>query len=305
MPQDLADHQDEERDREEAEGVRLAYVAATRARDLLVVPAVGDCPYAEGWINPLNQAIYPALAVRRTADAPPGLGGVTFGLDSVVERPENDPARSDTVSPGLHQIGDGRAVPRSSGGIRRVCLLACEQRFGLRRDDLIARDVPADVVEEKLRGYRDWQQWRDSALEAGAQPSVQVKTAGEWARSGQWLPGIDELPPVDELSVARDLPTPSGRRFGSLVHAVLANAVLGDGGESVEALAQVQARLLGAPAEEAAAAAGIARGVLTHPILREAARAAERGACRREMPVTFSCPDGTVIEGGRGPRVRR
>src|SRR4029079_10819355 len=26
-------------------------------------------------------------------------------------------------------------------------------------------------------------------------------------------------------------------------------------------------------------------------------RAAERGACRREMPVTFSCPDGTVIEG--------
>ncbi len=172
-----------------------------------------------------------------------------------------------------------------------------EQRFGLRRDDLIARDVPAGVVEEKLREYRDWQQWRDSALEAGAQPSVQVKTAGEWARSGQWLPGVDELPPVDELSVARDLLTPSGRRFGSLVHAVLANAVLGDGGESVEALAQVQARLLGAPAEEADAAAGIARGVLTHPILQEAARAAARGACRREMPVTFSCPDGTVIEG--------
>src|SRR5207302_1309116 len=28
--------------RDEAEGVRVAYVAATRARDLLVVPAVGD-----------------------------------------------------------------------------------------------------------------------------------------------------------------------------------------------------------------------------------------------------------------------
>jgi ATP-dependent exoDNAse (exonuclease V) beta subunit len=296
VPQDLADHQDEERDREEAEGVRLAYVAATRARDLLVVPAVGDGPYVEGWINPLNQAIYPALAVRRTPGAPPGLGGVTFGLDSVVERPENDPARSDTVCPGLHQIGEDASCHVVWWD--PSCLsLGVEQRFGLRRDDLIARDVPAEVVEEKLRGYREWQQWRDSALEAGAQPSVQVKTAGEWARSGQWLPGIDELPPVDELSVARDLLTPSGRRFGSLVHAVLANAVLGDGGESVEALAQVQARLLGAPADEAAAAAGIARGVLTHPILREAARAAERGACRREMPVTFSCPDGTVIEG--------
>ena len=33
--------------REEAEGVRLAYVAATRARDLLVVPAVGDEPVRE------------------------------------------------------------------------------------------------------------------------------------------------------------------------------------------------------------------------------------------------------------------
>ncbi len=112
VPQDLADHQDEERDREEAEGVRLAYVAATRARDLLVVPAVGDGPYAEGWINPLNQAIYPALAVRRTPDAPPGVGGVTFGLDSVVERPENDPARSDTVCPGLTSDRRGHAVRR-------------------------------------------------------------------------------------------------------------------------------------------------------------------------------------------------
>jgi ATP-dependent exoDNAse (exonuclease V) beta subunit len=295
VPQDLIDHQDDERDREEAEGVRLAYVAATRARDLLVVPAVGDCPYEEGWINPLNQAIYPALAERRTAGAAPGLGSVTFGLDSVVERPEGDPARSDTVCPGLHRIGDDPACDVVWWDPSSLAL-DVEQRFGLRRDDLIARDVASDIVDDKLRAYREWQQWRDAALEAGAQPSVQVKTAGEWARSGQWLPGIEELPPVDELAVERDLLTPSGRRFGSLVHAVLANAVLDDGG-GVEALARVQARLLGAPAEEAAAAAGISKGVLTHPILREAAKAAGRGACRREMPVTFSCPDGSVIEG--------
>ena len=31
--------------RDAAEGVRVAYVAATRARDLLVVPAVGDEPF--------------------------------------------------------------------------------------------------------------------------------------------------------------------------------------------------------------------------------------------------------------------
>src|SRR4030095_8457739 len=41
-PHDLVQHEPEELQREDAEGVRVAYVAATRARDLLVVPAVGD-----------------------------------------------------------------------------------------------------------------------------------------------------------------------------------------------------------------------------------------------------------------------
>ena len=41
-PADLLDHEAVEIAREAAEGVRLAYVAATRARDVLVVPAIGD-----------------------------------------------------------------------------------------------------------------------------------------------------------------------------------------------------------------------------------------------------------------------
>ena len=41
-PADLLEHEDEELLRDEAEGTRVAYVAATRARDLLVIPAVGD-----------------------------------------------------------------------------------------------------------------------------------------------------------------------------------------------------------------------------------------------------------------------
>src|SRR5919205_4573742 len=52
-PHDLADHEVEERGREEAEGVRVAYVAATRARDLLVIPGVGDQPLEGGWLSPL------------------------------------------------------------------------------------------------------------------------------------------------------------------------------------------------------------------------------------------------------------
>ena len=64
-PKDLNDHKALEIAREQKEGERVAYVAATRARDLLVVPAVGDEPYTEGWVSPLNAAIYPAESERR------------------------------------------------------------------------------------------------------------------------------------------------------------------------------------------------------------------------------------------------
>jgi len=65
-PWELLDHQEQESARDEAEGVRVAYVAATRARDLLVIPAVGDAA-SDGWLSPLNKAIYPPRSGFRTA----------------------------------------------------------------------------------------------------------------------------------------------------------------------------------------------------------------------------------------------
>ena len=59
-PAELRQHAPIEVARDEAEGVRVAYVAATRARDLLVVCAVGDRPCDSGWVSPLNAALYPA-----------------------------------------------------------------------------------------------------------------------------------------------------------------------------------------------------------------------------------------------------
>ena len=58
-PLDLQQQNEREAKRDEAEGIRLAYVAATRAQDLLVVPAVGEGPYDKGWVRPLNRALYP------------------------------------------------------------------------------------------------------------------------------------------------------------------------------------------------------------------------------------------------------
>ncbi len=122
-PLDLLDHQQEEVGRDREEGVRLAYVAATRARDLLVVPAVGDAPHVDdwtgadgesgggprhplrgGWASPLYAAIHPPLPSRRHPRTAPGCP--RFGRDSVLERPGGDPAGDDNVAPGRHRFRD-------------------------------------------------------------------------------------------------------------------------------------------------------------------------------------------------------
>ena len=69
-PIELAVAEDAEIAREEAEGVRVAYVAATRARDLLVVPGIGDAEWDGGWMSPLNAAIYPPRDRRRPRPLP-------------------------------------------------------------------------------------------------------------------------------------------------------------------------------------------------------------------------------------------
>src|SRR5690606_5491825 len=69
----------------QAEIVRVTYVAATRARDLLIVPACGDAPFEGGWLAVLNRAIYPAESEWRKGDgrAP---GCPVLGDESVVSR---------------------------------------------------------------------------------------------------------------------------------------------------------------------------------------------------------------------------
>ena len=77
-PQALLDHMEEENDAERDEAIRLAYVAATRARDLLVVSAVGDISFTKkpefydaSWLSPLYPALYPSEDRWRTAAVSP------------------------------------------------------------------------------------------------------------------------------------------------------------------------------------------------------------------------------------------
>ena len=157
VPRDLLDRQAEEHGRDLAEGVRLAYVAATRARDLLVVPAVGDEPYEGGWVSPLNRAVYPPPAQRRT----PAVGARDVRRSSRTRCWSGRTAasrRRSTVSPGLHRIGDGDAAHDVVWWDPAALHLDVAAPFGLRREELIAKDVPPQVIEEgcplRQRGTR-------------------------------------------------------------------------------------------------------------------------------------------------------
>src|SRR5262249_8136126 len=169
---DLLDHDAEETARDRAEGVRIAYVAATRARDLLVVPAIGDDPVvagweaaADSWVAPLHGAIYSPMD-RRRAPAPP-LSCPAFGEDSVMQRADQDTPGRDNMRPGLHVLGATGAEYGVTWWDPHVLELDVEPAFGIRRQDLI-EDPGNDVLEADRRRYQEWQRTRDAALEQGA-----------------------------------------------------------------------------------------------------------------------------------------
>jgi ATP-dependent exoDNAse (exonuclease V) beta subunit len=289
-PVDLHEHEAEEVAREQAEGVRLAYVAATRARDLLVVPALGDAPWEGGWLSPLNASLYPGREGRRTATRAPRCPPFK-SKDSVLVRPNEEAAGLSTVAPGLHRFDEGYEVvwwdPGPGGGLR----LGERPTFGVRRDDLIVKDVARDVVAGGRGRYDRWCLARADARSAGSQPTLRVETARE---SRVEL----DASTVTVVSVVRDgEAVEGGAAFGTLVHAVLARAPFDATREALAALARLETRLLGLDATAAERAAMLVERMLAHPILRAAHEANERGACRREVPVSLLAPDGTLVEG--------
>ena len=298
-PRDLIDHETEEVLRDQAEGVRLAYVAATRARDLLVVPALGDDPWEGGWINPLNRALYPPVAVRRSPAHGPGCPAFK-SKDSVLERPNDEPAAASTVSPGQHVMpGDYSVVWWDPGALQ----LGAKPPFGVRRDDLIVKDVARTVVADGRGRYDRWRLARLDARAAGSVPSLEVATVRDWTADG-----ANELPAAARaIDVAVVGPTgrtgresedhAGGAAFGALVHAVLAQAPFDASRVAIAAIARIEARALALDEAAAEAAAATVAQVFRHALLERARDAARRGGCRRETPVTCRLPDGTLVEG--------
>ena len=297
-PHELHEHEAEEVARDQAEGVRLAYVAATRARDLLVVPALGDAPWDGGWFGPLNRALYPAPESRRSAERGPKCPAFK-SKDSVLQRPNDEPAGFSTVCPGQHAFADGYSVVWWDPG---ALALGAKPPFGVRREDLIVKDVAPGVVADGRSRYDRWRLARIDARAAGALPSMAVATVREWtAEQAHTLPASAAAIAVTTADVEGREHTGAdragGAAFGVLVHAILAQTPFDAARDVLDAIARVEARVLGLGETDAIAAAEKVDKVLQHDVLGRARAAATRGACRRETPVTCTLADGTLVEG--------
>jgi ATP-dependent exoDNAse (exonuclease V) beta subunit len=293
-PVDLNEEREREVARDVAEGIRLCYVAATRARDVLVIPAVGDAPLLDlrpeeparaGWLSPLNAAVTPPR--DRWGEAEPAPGTPKFGSDSVRDRPFDPGAGQVSVRPGLHRLEGSNVVWWDPHALA----LGAEPAFGIRQAELMDKETPESVVADGVRAHAEWADARRELLRGAARPGLEVRTATEWAVAGR-----PDGPEPEWIKLPRAARRPAGPRFGALVHAALAVVPLDSDDARVEQIVELQARVLGALPDEAKAAAKVVRAVLEQPLLARAREAAARGVCRRETPVAATI-DGLVVEG--------
>jgi ATP-dependent helicase/nuclease subunit A len=289
-PKELLDRREEilRQDREEAH--RLLYVATTRARELLVLPVVGDdrADETDGWLDPLSPVLYPRPEDRRASQKAPGCP--TFGEDTVFFRPDNVERDADwSVRPGQHRpaLGTHGVVFWDPHALE----LDKEDEAGLRHERVLAKGPAAQESEE---GHAKWMAARNDAVASAAAPTVRVRTVTEMKGD----PAAPNAPvPKDVVVEATDATRrarPHGKRFGILVHAVLATVALDADESAIADAARIQGRLVGATEEELAASRDVVSAALAHPLLVRAG-AAER--MEREIAIMLREDDGTIIEG--------
>lgn len=280
-PLELLEHKDEVLARDREESVRVLYVAATRARELLVVPALGDGNFEDSWVSPLGDALYPEEKKRRGSR--PAEGCPAMGGDTVLERPEKV-WRPSPVRPGAHTIG-GHDVVFWDPAILR---LEADEIAGLRQQKLLKADDDRRAADASIAAHAAWRDGQRAAVLAAARPSLTVHKVTDAAREGD-APSV----PVHEVP-ERDAARPRGKRFGTLVHAALAAVELRAKRAEIARVVETQARLVGASDEERDAAARAVLAALAHPLLE---RAAKSSRVERECPVMARDEGGAYLEG--------
>jgi ATP-dependent exoDNAse (exonuclease V) beta subunit len=288
-PQDLIDREADVLRHDEAENVRLAYVAATRARDLLVVPVFGDARGGKpnvGWVDVLAPAIYPLDAAQRSARAAPGCP--SFGADSVLHRSTYAAAAPDRgIAPGLH-TGFGGAT-EVVWWDPAVLALDAQAIGGVRQQHLL---VQTERSRQWIDAYAEFRAQRDQVLARASTATLVMRKVTQLAAQRAEAPG-QRIVAIERTPGERD-GRPRGARFGALVHAILAHVSLDADGVLIAAIAALHARILGASEHERTAAVAAVSAALVHPLMLRAAQALE---CRREVPVMHRLGDGALARG--------
>jgi hypothetical protein len=167
----LRDNQEQEEAEDLAESVRIGYVAATRAKDLLVVSASGMGPWEKSWLTPVYGALYPEKELWSTPESYPHVR--TQGWATVLDFPaDNEDAVS--VRPGMHRTAVGNRVfwfdPKMLPSVGQTPL-------GLHRGEML------DGTElQRQAGFAAWNQWRETRaalITAGSQPTIKTVLASK------------------------------------------------------------------------------------------------------------------------------
>jgi ATP-dependent exoDNAse (exonuclease V) beta subunit len=284
-PHELRDNASLETQRETEEAWRLAYVAATRARDVLVVTATGDEIKENSWLTPLYPALYPR---KGRWGSPTSAPGCNFkGKDTVLQRPA-DVEPEEILRPGQHDAGVGTHTvvwfdpsifpesPETDGGID---------------DEALLRSTTTEP-DEGVRQYEEWRKVRQGRITAGTTPQFRVKR----------ITDVETLPERFETEVEiirTDVPASAessvkrGRKYGDLVHAILARVDYPATRTGIDS--QAAAHEVGSTMSETERqfVVDVVFRTLAHPLISAAFSAKQ---VRREYPVTYET-DGELYEG--------
>jgi ATP-dependent helicase/nuclease subunit A len=274
-PENLAREQRMNRE----EGERVAYVASTRARDLLVVSALGENDRKfldETWLSPLHPALYPIESMQRK---PAPAAGCDFHGDStVLNRPIENGTEDDSLKPGLHhpQRGSHTVVWFDPAKLD----LNERRSMGLQYEEVLTGSP-----EEGLRLYQQWRDARQAIVEQASRPMFDIERATEAT--------LADSTAVEVVRIEKRGTRPAGRAFGKLVHALLQQAELPARKEDLAAIARVEVRILDSESRDIDAAVETALAALQHPLLAGIATATR---LHREFPVLLR-QDDKLIEG--------
>lgn len=259
-PENLAREQRMNRE----EGERIAYVAATRARDLLVVSMVGERDRKmldETWLSPLHDALYPTAGKFRNPEE------AFRGDSTVLNRPQEYGMEEISVRPGMHAPckGEHRVMWCDPAALD----LTEKRSSGLQYESVLTGSAEQGLVE-----YRAWQTAQQEIVDRAAKPAYRIERATD--------AGMVDSADVEVVSIPKQGTRPAGRSFGKLVHALLQEVRLPASREDLEEIAQVEARILGSDAGELEPATDAVMAALGHELLRGL-----NGAARvhREFPV--------------------